>query len=658
MILLKVKRREKLRKRRILGSTAIIPVLVLFLIFFQQYANIYRIKENTKTPYEGERIKENLDRGIIAMYNDSNNVYIGWRLLEDDPENITFNVYRVNSSGTPKKLNTIPINSTTDFMDTNPDLEANVSYYIRPIINGTEKGYSKNTTILNNVGEHYVSIALDGNYTFYNVGIADLNGDGSYDYVIKQPHVSIDPFDPPLGNWRPSQDTYKIEAYLSNGTFLWRNDLGWSIEQGTWYSPYVVYDFNGDSMAEIAVKTAEGDHRDPSGHVYTGPEYLSIWDGMTGEEHTRVAWPRRTIEMYNWYSRNQLGVAFIDGNRPSIMVARGTYGVMRLEAYDYESSSLEHLWHWDTTQEALFRYFGQGAHYLHSADVDSDGYDEVILGSCVIDDNGDGLWSTALQHPDHCYVGDIDPGRAGLEIYYGTEGIMDIAPLYDNGICMVDAATGKILWGTKETTYHIHQQGLVSDIDPAYPGMECYSGEDEYPNRWLHSANGTLIANENTFDIGLKPKAVYWDADLQRELLFGGKIYDYESDHVHLQGITEHQIAWADILGDWREEIITSVEGELRIYTTTIPATDRRACLMQDPIYRADVAHLAMGYAQVPMTSYCLDNSSTTISIYPEPSDTLFGFTFTLIITSTVIWAISLIAIIIFFLVTSRNQDR
>ena len=179
-----------------------------------------------------------------------------------------------------------------------------------------------------------------------------------------------------------------------------------------------------------------------------------------------------------------------------------------------------------------------------------------------------------------------------------------------------------------------------------------------YPNRWLYSANGTLIANENTFDIGLRPKAVYWDADLQRELLYGGRIYDYGTNNTHLEGITENQIAWADILGDWREEIITSVEGELRIYTTKIPATDKRACLMQDPIYRADVAHLAMGYAQVPMTSYCLDNSTTTISVYPEPFDTLFGFSLTMIITAIVIWSISLLIMIFYFVVTSRNQER
>ena len=49
-----------------------------------------------------------------------------------------------------------------------------------------------------------------------------------------------------------------------------------------------------------------------------------------------------------------------------------------------------------------------------------------------------------------------------------------------------------------------------------------------------------------------------------------------------------------------------TVPGELRVYSTTIPARDRRVCLMQDPIYRLDVCIQAMGYTQGPMTSYCL----------------------------------------------------
>jgi rhamnogalacturonan endolyase len=157
-----------------------------------------------------------------------------------------------------------------------------------------------------------------------------------------------------------------------------------------------------------------------------------------------------------------------------------------------------------------------------------------------------------------------------------------------------------------ERTYHVHDSGLCSDFDPAHRGMECYSGERDYPKRWLHAANGELLATEETFDIGLSPRAVYWDADVQRELVHGGRIFDFGTDKTHLAGVEGRQAAWADVLGDWREEIITSVSGELRIYTTTIKAADRHVCLMQDLIHRLDVAHLAMGYPQPPMTSFCL----------------------------------------------------
>jgi rhamnogalacturonan endolyase len=62
----------------------------------------------------------------------------------------------------------------------------------------------------------------------------------------------------------------------------------------------------------------------------------------------------------------------------------------------------------------------------------------------------------------------------------------------------------------------------------------------------------------------------------------------------------------ADLYGDWREEMVMSMPGELRIYTTNIPAKDRRVTLMQDGIYRSYVAHRSMGYPQAPVTSYYL----------------------------------------------------
>ena len=87
--------------------------------------------------------------------------------------------------------------------------------------------------------------------------------------------------------------------------------------------------------------------------------------------------------------------------------------------------------------------------------------------------------------------------------------------------------------------------------------------------------------------------------------MHGGRIVKYGSEEEvgNIRGVV---IGYADVLGDWREELIVSSDGELRIYTTTIPARDRRVCLMQDPLYRLDVCIQAMGYTQAPMTTNCL----------------------------------------------------
>ena len=548
-------------------------------------------------------VRERLGRSLVAVPAGDGAVYVGWRLLAGDPSDVAFNVYRAGGDGAATRLNTAPVSRTTDFVDTTADASTRPEYWIRRIEGTTEGPDSRHAVV--DVAAHagvdgaaYLAPPLDGDHTFQKAGIADLDSDGEYDYVLKQPNANVDPY---VNYWEPSPGTYKLEAYKGDGTFLWRRDLGWSIEQGIWYSPYVVYDFDGDGRAEVAVKTGEGDPRDPDGRVQSGPEYLSILDGLTGDRSTRIAWPSREgytgQSGYNYSSRNQLGVAFLDGKTPSLLVARGTYTLMKLTAYEFHGGALRELWTWTSREEGGL-YRGQGAHFMHTADVDGDGRDEVILGSSVIDDNGQGLWSTGMGHPDHCYVGDIDTTRPGLEIYYG----METAQLR-NGVSLVDARTGELIWGLDSRTRHVHNSGLCADLDAEHPGMECYSGERDEPGRWLHSARGELLADETAWDVGLSPRAVHWDADPQRELIHKGRIRDYDGD-TDLGSIQGRQIAWADILGDWREEIVTTVAGELRIYTTTIPASDRRACLMQDRLYRADVAHLAMGYAQPPMSPY------------------------------------------------------
>ncbi len=561
------------------------------------------VRTRSDCPEARGRQQENLDRGLAAMPLDKG-VYLCWRLFKKDFPGLAFNVYRALDSGVGEKLNETPIEKTTDFTDVSAPPDKDKTYWIEPLLYKMPQGISKKVNV--NAGAAatpFRSIKLNGDYDVQKVGIGDLDGDGRYDFVLKQPDANVDP-----GNsyWNPSPGTYKLEAYLQDGAFLWQKDLGWSIEQGIWYSPYVVYDFDGDGKAEVAVKTGEGDPRQDEGRVKAGPEYVSLLNGMTGEELTRAPWLPR-LDVYKLSSRNQLGVAFLDGKTPHLMMARGTYEDMRLAAFRFRNGALECVWEWSNAGEPK-TFWGQGAHFMHCADIDGDGRDEVVLGSCAVDDNGKSLWATGLGHPDHCYLGEIDPAHPGLEIYYGIEG--ERAERDKNGLCLVDAKTGALLWGLDEHTWHVHASGLCADIDARYPGLECYSGETdmpkEKPHRWLRAAYGQMLAREDTCDMGLSPRTAFWDADLQRELINDSRIYKFESGAVCLEPIAGRQLAWADLFGDWREEVITGLPGELRIYSTSIPAADRRPCLMQDPLYRQDVAHLAMGYAQPPMLSYGL----------------------------------------------------
>jgi rhamnogalacturonan endolyase len=543
--------------------------------------------------------RENLDRGLTAQTLSDGQVYLSWRLLQDEPDDIGFNVYVAPASDetAAQKCNAEPILRTTDYRTSALRVPDQSHWFVRPELDGVE---GPACPAVSARAAPFVSIKLDGEHTFQKAGIADLDGDGSYDFVLKQPHGNIDPYEK---YWKPSPGSYKLEAYRSDGRFLWRHDLGWAIEQGIWYSPYVVYDLDGDGRAEVAVKTGEGDPRDADGRVQSGSEYLTILDGLTGQPVTRVDWPSRdgfdkTSSPYNYASRNQLGVAYLDGRTPSLIVVRGTYNLIKVVAYQLRDRQLVEQWRWDNTAEPK-TYWGQGAHWLQAADVDGDGDDELVLGSAVLDDDGRPLWSTGLGHPDHCYIGKIDPDRPGLQIYYGLETRQKA-----NGMCLVDAATGKLLWGIDKPTRHVHGHGLCSDIDPAHPGSECYSADTDpqkdFAFALMHDSRGRVISEENFCKFG--PRAVYWDADPQRELLDGGKIWKYKGPT--LANIEGTFVAVADVLGDWREEIITSRPGELRIYTSSIPASDRRVCLMQDPLYRMNVVVAAMGYYQVPMTSY------------------------------------------------------
>ena len=582
------------------------------------YYEILEPRHEPKPQVEGfaqERVKENLNRGLIAsLSQDGKSIYLSWRLLENDPENVTFNLYR-SINGKTKRINSKPIKETCDFTDNTLSSEK-ATYWVAAINNKKEQPASEKIEVTLNelTSLNYTSIKLATDVKAGKIALADLNGDGIYDYIIRTPESNVDPGMP--GDM--TGKTYKIEAYLSDGTHLWTKDLGEGIEPGVWYSPFVAYDFNGDGKAEIALKTApEYAKRNAQGRVDGGEEYLSILDGMTGKEIARVDWPERNDRYgnLNRQNRNQIGMAFLDGKTPFILACRGTYKLMVIDAWMLKGNKLERVWRWDGDEEnPVVR--SMGSHNMICADIDGDGRDEIISGSCAIDDNGTLLWSTGLGHPDKIYLTDIDPRRPGMELYLCLE------PWHDNGrgVCVVDAKTGEQVWNIGHKTFHVGD-GMVADFDPTHPGLECFATEDRKggsTDKYLLTSDGQKIGGGE--DVPPCRNWVWWDADLLRETFKGDdnrwgassssngrkqSIVKWKGETL-FEGIEGDILMIADIIGDWREEVITALPGELRIYRTNIPAKDRRITLMQDPVYRNYVAHRSMGYPQAPVPSYYL----------------------------------------------------
>lgn len=593
------------------------------------------------------RYQENLNRGLIAQPDSTGKVHLSWRMLKNDDPKVSFNVYRTDSRGKSIKINKKALTGSTYYVDSGSKKGEPYSYYVKPLVNGKELAASEKikVTAESYKRSYYRSVKLQGDYQAQRVGVTDLNGDGSYDFVILQGTGGLDPGGM-SGNTTGA--TYKLEAYLSDGTFLWRKDLGLGLEPGVWYTPFVVYDFDGDGKGDVAVKTGPNDVREEDGRVRKGPEWVSVLDGMTGNEKARADWPERNARYggYNRTNRNQMGMAYLDGKTPCIIVARGTYKLMVVDAYQLKNGKLDKLWRWDGDEEnPVIR--SQGAHSFVCADIDDDGRDEIILGSAVLDDNGTCLYSAGIGHTDKTIVSDIDPSRPGLEIFHCAEQPFTnpSEPLYNYGVCLVDAKTGEKLWGMGGPTYHVGS-GFVADIDPSHPGMECSAKEDAKaaldgdgyggrPPTYILNNKGKKI--DSGADFPGFGDWVYWDADLLKEAIVGSNPPRLPRPAANTQGQNQPQqmaapaqpsvrkssilkykggivarniegslVMPVDIEGDWREELIASLPGELRIYTTTIPPKDRRITLMQDPLYRNGVLARTMGYTQHPLTSYYL----------------------------------------------------
>ena len=454
---------------------------------------------------------------------------------------------------------------------------------------------------------------------------------------------------------RGTTDPPILEAYKLDGTLLWRINLGRNIREGAHYTQFMVYDLDGDGKAEVACKTADGtvdgqgvtigdaeaDWVNADGKILDGPEFFTIFDGLTGAALATADYvpPRGDVGAWggiggngnndrngNRVDRLLACVAYLDGVRPSVVMCRGYYGRSVLAAWDWREGKLTSRWVFDSAQPGWEKYSGQGNHNLTVADVDADGKDEIVYGSMCVDDDGTGLYSTDLRHGDAMHVSDLDPGRPGLEVWGIHENEVPI-PGYEDGFgaALFDARTGEILWG-KDAGRDVGR-GVAADIDPRYPGAECWGG----------SGGLRTIKGE---DIGPRPKSqnflVWWDGDLLRETLNGTRIAKWDWDQgtevalLTAEGCSSNNgskstpALSADLLGDWREEVLWRSQDnqELRLYTTTIPTSHRFRTLMHDPQYRLSIAWQNVAYNQPPHVGFFLGAGMDTP---PRPNIVLVG---------------------------------
>ncbi|WP_342556209.1 rhamnogalacturonan lyase [Paenibacillus sp. FSL R7-0652] len=563
---------------------------------------------------------EYLDRGVVAVKTGSG-VFVSWRLLGTEGSNVAFNVYRDGI-----KVNTSPITGSTNLQDAGGTSSS--KYTVRAVVGGTEQAASAAAGVW---GSNYLSVPLqvpaggttpDGvayTYSANDASAGDLDGDGQYELIVKwDPSNSKD----------NSQSGYTgevfIDAYKLNGTRLWRISLGKNIRAGAHYTQFMVYDLDGDGKAEIAMKTADGtrdgtgivigdaskDYRNSSGYVLSGPEFLTIFNGQTGKAMSTINYEPARGNVSDWgdnygnrVDRFLAAVAYLDGERPSLVMARGYYTRSVLAAYNWRNGQLTKQWIFDSNTAGNSGYAGQGNHNLSVADVDGDGRDEIVYGAMAVDDNGRGLYTTGLKHGDAMHLSDLDPDRPGLEVFQVHETPSNA------GVSFRDAGTGQLIWGIK-TTKDIGR-GMAADIDPRYKGAEVWADGSLYTAKGQKL--GSVLPSSTNFGI-------WWDGDLLRELLDSNRIdkWDYaNSKTVNLltasgvssnNGTKSTPSLQADLFGDWREEVVwrTNDSSALRIYTTTALTDKRIYTLMHDPVYRLGIAWQNTAYNQPPHTGFYL----------------------------------------------------
>ena len=630
-----------------------------------------KVSQELATP---ESQMEKLGRGVVALPQ-TKGIFISWRLLGTDDARTTFDVIR-NGEVIAENL------TVSNYSDEAGTTDS--KYQVVCKVNGKTIETSNEVTPW---AKNYMTLALDrpatgtlgGEYSPNDCSVGDVDGDGEYEIFVKW-----DPSNSKDNSQSDKTDNVFIDCYKLNGTKLWRIDLGVNIRAGAHYTQFMVYDFDGDGKAEMICKTAPGsmdgigkyvnqaasddniktadnskDWRTSAGRINGGQEYLTVFNGQTGEAiHTIAYYPNRNAlaelseasGTFNWDDRSGkkdrgdygnrgerylAAVAYLSGPdaNPSGIFCRGYYTYAYVWAVDFDGNQLKHRWlHRSdsktqysvvdadmnesakitapaaTRGEGSNTMYGNGNHNLSIADVDGDGRDEIIWGSAALDDNGKLLYATGFGHGDAIHLGAMDPDRKGMQVFEVHE---------EKGTYswdLHDAATGEIIFKGGNAGKD-NGRGMAADVITESRGYEFWSS-DERQQRSVQT--GEIVGQKNT-SVNFR---MYWNGTCYDQMLDGNTLdnwngsswsrqmtfYNYGNSST-CNGTKNTPNLQADLFGDWREELIlwdSSNSSTLNIFSTNIPTEYRVPTLMHDHTYRMAVAWQNTAYNQPPHLGFYL----------------------------------------------------
>ena len=479
------------------------------------------------------------------------------------------------------------------------------------------------------------------NYSANDATMADLDGDGQLEIILKwDPSNSRD--NSQSGLTSPTI----LEALRLDGTSMWRVNLGCNIRSGAHYTPFIVADLDGDGCAELLVRTSDGtidgqgnvlgdakaDHRrhpntdnyqangNPreqfrgpgwpdnmpknvrrGGFIYKGPEWVTCFDGRTGRAISTVDYIPERGELTDWgdnyanrSDRFLAACGYLDGQHLSAIFCRGYYTRSVLAAYDFDGKDLKVRWVFDTNTPEWASYAGQGNHNLRVGDVDGDGCDEITYGSMAVDHDGRGLYNTGFGHGDAMHLTAFLPNDDALQIWDCHENKRD-------GSDFRDARTGKVLF--QILSNQDVGRCMAADIDPTNPGLEMWSSA----SGGICNIHGEVIDSTTRTPINF---GIWWDGDLLREMLDHETVSKYSprtranlikfEDCTFNNGSKSNPALCADVIGDWREEVLTRTKDNrhLRLYVTPLPTKYRFHTFLSEPVYRHSLVMQNVGYNQ------------------------------------------------------------